>query len=157
MIPTVLQSENELLKTFRPRDQKHVIIPWTMKFPLQLGHYLAWTESSGVRIYLVFKRPEWASPRGIAFRRDQQGSATSPAGVCDWCIAQGPSDQIGLLTATVNSKTRVGVNLCLDLSCASKLENIAQLTGQDVGKMLDKLTGKMARFCEEALRIGVSD
>src|SRR4051812_48757300 len=102
-------SADELLEVFRPRDRKNVFIPRTMRFPLTLGGYLTWTEPSGVRIYLVFRKPEWKSPVGVAFRRDQRGGLGSPPGVCDWCISTGPSDQIGLLTATVNPKKRVGV------------------------------------------------
>lgn len=148
-------TEDELLKSFRPRDRKHVEPPKWMKFPCPLGHYLAWTEPSGVRIFLVFMHPVRKSPIGIAFRRDQQGSLGSAAGVCDWCHDHGPSDRIGLLTATVDSKKRVGVSLCLDLSCVQKLESIANVTGQDLGKMTERLKQRMVRFAEEALEMGL--
>lgn len=148
-----IHSPEELIRAFRPRDQKHVFIPKTMQFPLSLKHYVAWTEPSGVRIFLVFKRPGWKKAVGVAFRRDQQGSAMSPTGVCDWCIAHGSADQVGLLTATVNSKKRAGVNLCLDLSCIQKLETAAHLSGQELNKLAERLYERMIRFCEEVLEI----
>jgi hypothetical protein len=146
-------TREELLNAFRTKEQKNVIIPTSMKFPISLGHYLVWQEPSGVRLYLVFKKPEWKSAVGISFRRDQTGSTTSPPGICDWCIHIGPSDEVGLLTATVNSKVRVGINLCLDLSCIDKLEINARLAGKSFDKMVEKLKNNMSRFCKEALGI----
>ncbi len=68
--PDQIKSSEELLKAFRSRDQKNVFIPKTMRFPLSIGHYLAWTEPSGVRVYLVFKKADWKAPVGVAFRRE---------------------------------------------------------------------------------------
>lgn len=149
----IIRSEDELVNAFRPRDRKHVEIPRYMRFPVAIEHYLAWTEPSGVRIFLLFRKPGTETPIGVAFRRDQQGSAFSPKGVCDWCLHQGPSDEVGLLTATVNSKRRVGVYLCLDLSCLEKLQSVAELTGQDFNALAKRLQARMARFCDEGLTL----
>lgn len=146
-------SEMELIGAFRSRDRKHVLIPRSMRFPIGIDHLLAWTEPSGVRIFLVCKNREWRAPVGIAFRRDQQGVAVSPPGMCEWCLSTGPSDQIGLLTATVDSKTRVGVNLCLDLGCIQKLETLSSTSGVRLEKLTARLHERMDRFVREAVLI----
>lgn len=152
-----IHSEEDLIEVFRPRDRKHVFLPQNLHFPILIRSYMTWTEPSGVRVYLVFKKPEWNHALGIAFRRDQQGSLPSPTGMCDWCLDYGPSDKIGLLTATVTHKKRIGVNLCLDLSCIRKLETTANLTGQDFDKLVTKLLDKMERFYNDGLQVDDGD
>jgi len=147
----LIQTPEELIRSFRQRDQKHVQIPKSMPFPLELGNYLAWNEPSGVRVYLVFKKPEWPRPVGVVFRRDQPGGSASPACMCEWCHATGPADEVGLLTVTVNAHRRVGLNLCLNLDCVDKLETSAQLMGQDASKSVEKHRERMAHFCRQVL------
>ena len=148
-----IRTAEDLVVTFRERDQKHVILPPGMRFPVALEHYLTWIEPSGVRVYLVFQLPDWKQAVGVVFRRDQQGSSTSPPGLCEWCLSTGPSDQVGLLTATVDSKRRVGLNLCLDLSCLLKLEMVSTLSGIQLPKLTTRLYQQMDRFCREVLGI----
>ena len=148
-----IQSEEDLLQTFRPRDRKHVEVPKTMRFPLSLGYYHAWSEPSGVRVYLVLKKPEWKAPIGVSFKRTQQGSSSSLSRMCDWCHSCAPSDQIALLTATVDSRRRVGAILCLDFGCIYKLDMVSRISGMNFEPMARKLQERMAVFCEKALQI----
>ena len=107
----------------------------------------------GVRVFLVFTAPGSKRPTGIAFRRDQQGDKTLAPHMCDWCRSHGAADQIGLLTTNVDSKRRVGVNLCLDLRCNERLEAATNRAGGSVLDESQKLIERMARFANEALGI----
>ncbi|HEX8434527.1 FBP domain-containing protein [Archangium sp.] len=151
-----IETEKELLSAFRSRDRKFVELPKGTRVPLFIRDYLAWVDPYGVRVFLVFTAPGAQRPTGIAFRRDQQGDKTSATGVCDWCRAAGASDQIGLLTTDVDSKRRVGVNVCLDLRCGEKLEAAANLSGRSVLDDNRQLIERMARFASEALGIEFS-
>jgi len=146
-----IETEKELLSAFRSRDRKHVELPKGTQLPLFVRDYLAWVDPYGVRVFLVFTAPGNKRPTGIAFRRDQQGDKTLTARVCDWCRAHGSADQIGLLTTDVDSKRRVGVNLCLDLRCNEKLEAAANMGGRSVLDDMQQLIERMARFADEAL------
>lgn len=146
-----IETEKELLNAFRSRDRKHVELPKGTKFPLFIRDYLAWVDPYGVRVFLVFTAPGGKRPTGIAFRRDQQGDKNVAPHVCDWCRSGGTSDQIGLLTTDVDSKRRVGVNLCLDLRCNERLETTANLAGRSVMDETKRLMERMARFGSEAL------
>jgi hypothetical protein len=152
-----INSEAELRDTFRRRDEGHVDLPPQMTFPVSFRHYVAWHEPSGVRQFLVLQRPQWARPIGIVFRRYQtpgpgSGSGTG-TGMCEWCHAHGASDEIGLLSADVDSKRRVGVNLCLDLSCQEKLESLPGIPPTKIKELTEKLMRRMTRFVTDALEI----
>jgi treble-clef zinc-finger protein len=151
-----IETEKELLSAFRSRDRKFVELPKGTRLPLFVRDYLAWVDPYGVRVFLVFTAPGSKRPTGIAFRRDQQGDKNLAPHVCDWCRAHGTSDQIGLLTTDVDSKRRVGVNLCLDLRCNERLETTANLAGRNVLDETQLLIERMARFAHEALGIEFS-
>jgi hypothetical protein len=146
-----IQSEKEFLNAFRSRDRKVVEPPKGTKFPLFVRNYLSWVDPYGVRVFLLFQAPSASRPIGIAFRRDQQGDKTLVSRLCDWCHAHGSADQIGLLTTDLDSKRRIGVNLCLDLRCGEKLETMANMGGRSVVDDHKMLLEKMARFASEGL------
>jgi hypothetical protein len=148
-----IETEKELLGAFRSRDRKHVELPKGTKLPLFVRDYLAWVDPYGVRVFLVFTAPGSKRPTGIAFRRDQGGDKNLAPHMCEWCRAHGTSDQIGLLTTDVDSKRRVGVNLCLDLRCNERLETTANLAGRSVMDETKKLIERMAHFAQEGLGI----
>ncbi len=151
-----IETEKELLGAFRSRDRKHVELPKGTKLPLFVRDYLAWVDPYGVRAFLVFTAPGSNRPTGIVFRRDQQGDRTLAIGVCEWCRASGSSDQIGLLTTDVDSKRRVGVNVCLDLRCNEKLEAAMNMAGRSAVDETRQLIERMARFAHEGLGIEFS-
>lgn len=144
-----IKSEEELLNAFRPRDRKHVEIPSDMTFPLMFSHYLAWTESSRARVFLLFKRPSWKAPVAISFRRMHSGGG----GMCDWCQTIGSSDQVGMMSITRDPNTSLGFMLCLDLGCINRLEQVAELSGKDFGKLSKGLVDKISKFFETNLEI----
>ncbi|WP_224242025.1 FBP domain-containing protein [Hyalangium gracile] len=146
-----IASEKDFLNTFRSRDRKVVEPPKGTRFPLFVRDYLAWVDPYGVRVFLVFQAPGQQRPIGIAFRRDQQGDKTLTSRLCEWCHAYGSADQIGLLTTDLDSKRRVGVNLCLDLRCGERLESTANREGRSVLDDIKALLGKMERFASEGL------
>ncbi len=148
-----IETEKEFLNAFRSRDRKHVEPPKGTRFPLFVRDYLAWVDPYGVRVFLVFTAPGATRPTGIAFRRDQQGDKMLAVRVCDWCRASGSADQIGLLTTDVDSKRRVGVNLCLDLRCNERLESATNLAGKSVVDESKRMIERMARFAHEVLGI----
>jgi hypothetical protein len=147
-----IETEKDLLHAFRPRDREKVELPKDMRFPLFVRDYLSWVEPAGTRVFLVCPSPQGKRPMGIAFRRDSHGGS-SPSQMCDWCHSYGSSHDIGLLTTDVNSKRRVGVNLCLDLRCKDKLESVADLSGRHPRDVMLPLMERMLRFAREALRI----
>ena len=147
-----IETEKDLLQAFRPRDRDKVEVPRDLRFPLFVRDYLTWVEPAGTRVFLVCPSPQGKRPMGIAFRRDSHGDST-PSQMCDWCHTHGPSTEIGLLTTDVNSKRRVGVNLCLDLRCKDKLESVADLSGRHPRDLVSPLMERMLRFAREALRI----
>jgi FBP C-terminal treble-clef zinc-finger len=146
-----IETEKELLSAFRSRDRKYVELPKGTQLPLFVRDYLAWVDPYGVRVFLVFTAPGSNRPTGIAFRRDQQGDKTLTARVCEWCRAAGTAEQIGLLTTDVDSKRRVGVNLCLDLRCNEKLQTAADMSGRSALDDTRQLIDRMSRFADEAL------
>jgi hypothetical protein len=96
--------------------------------------------------------PRSQRPMGIAFRRDQQGGGVASQ-MCDWCHCQGSSNEVGLLTAEATSRRRVGVTLCLDLRCAEKLDQAANLAGRSPRELHRRMLESMARFAHEGLGI----
>jgi hypothetical protein len=75
--------------------------------------------------------------------------------MCDWCLSTGTSDQIGLLTASVDARRRVGVNLCLDLGCMRKLEGFAEASGMKLEGVSARFFERMERFFRLALEIEI--
>lgn len=148
-----IESEKALLSAFRSRDRKVVEPPKGTRFPLFVRDYLSWVDPYGVRVFLVFNAPGTQRLIGIAFRRDQQGDKTLMSRLCDWCHASGSADQIGLLTTDLDSKRRVGVNLCLDLRCGERLESTANMAGRSALDESKRLLERMARFASEGLGI----
>ena len=148
-----IETEKELLSAFRSRDRKFVELPKGLGLPLFVRDYLAWVDPYGVRVFLVFTAPGGKRPMGIAFRRDQQGDKALAPRMCDWCRTTGGGDQIGLLTTDVDSKRRVGVNLCLDLRCGERLELATNLAGRSVLDETRQMLERMSRFASEALGI----
>ncbi len=146
-----IKSEQKLLECFRTQDQKTVIPPTYVNYPIQADLYYTWSEPSGVYQYLIFQKTGWDSPIGITFQRNGQGQATSPAGLCEWCHAVGPSDQVGLLTTSIHSRMSGGTYLCIDLSCAQKLIQAAQLSHQPIEPKLLKLKDRITRFFDRIL------
>lgn len=148
-----LDSENALLEAFRPKDRKLVEVGKDIVLPRFVRNYLAWAHPGGGRVFLVFAVPGGV-PTGIVF--DLVGGAgTSAMQMCDWCHTSG-KNAVGLLTATLNDRKRVGVHVCSDLSCQDKLEEAATLGGFSVLPSMQKLMERMGRFASETLKIDLS-
>ena len=150
-----LETDRAFIEAFRLRDRRVIEMPPGITFPLFVRDYLAWTETSGLRVYLVFTPPGSRKPIGIIFRRDSPGGALT-SNMCDWCHSYGSSSEVGLLTTDVNSHRRVGVSLCVDLRCKEKLEDVADRTGRHPREALEALKERMFRFAHEALGIEAS-
>jgi hypothetical protein len=148
-----LANEETLIRTFRPRDRGGMELPPGVTYPLFVRYYLAWREPSGAGVRLVFSLPGGA-PTGIFFRRAHGEPGT--AHMCEWCHSQGGSDQIGLLTADVNSRKRAGVNVCLDLRCQEKIEDAANRGGRSTLDAERELLERIGKFAHEALGIDLS-
>jgi hypothetical protein len=144
--PFTLRSDLDLLETFRKNEQKSVVLPKDAPYPISVKHYYAFTEPSGVYTYLVFKRADWEAPLGLIFQRNGSGSTSSPAGMCDWCHHSGPSDEVGLLTTSVNAHVTGGNWLCLDLSCLQRIEARTGSAAKHVDKLTQKLCKKIGEF-----------
>jgi hypothetical protein len=123
-----INTEDEFLSSFRPIDQPDVRLPAELHFPMLVRGTMAWVEPGGQRTYLVFEDPVKKSPRGIVFRRSS-GSTDVPAAMCDFCHAVRGGSSVGMITATVTEKHRVGVTACKDLSCQAKLD--AEVPGKN--------------------------
>jgi hypothetical protein len=149
-----LDSEQELLKAFRPKDRRHVEPPRGQSYPLYVPDYFAWTERAGFRVNVVFARPGSREPIGLAFQRDNQADKGLATRVCDWCHAYGSSMDIGMLGVDVTSKHHVAVLLCLDLRCKEKLETTANLAGRSTLELTHRVLERMHRFAQEALGLG---
>lgn len=149
-----IESEKALIDAFRPRDRRTLELPEGVKYPLFVRDYLAWVEPTGVRVFLAFNLPKGALT-GIAFRRDQQGERSTSA-MCEWCHWSGGGTSVGLLTAQASSKRRVGVNLCLDLTCSAKMEQIANLSGRNYVEMARQHHERILKFAHEGLGIDLS-
>jgi hypothetical protein len=147
-----LETDRTLIEAFRSRDRRVIEMPTGITFPLFVRDYLAWTETSGARVYLVFAAPGSRKPIGIIFRRDTQDTGPRSR-MCEWCHTYGSGREVGLLTTDVTSKRRVGVLLCVDLRCKQKLEDAANRTGRHPLEALKQLQERMYRFAHEALGI----
>jgi treble-clef zinc-finger protein len=148
-----LKTEEMLIKTFRPRDRAGMELPSDLKFPLFVRDYVAWREPSGTGVRLVFG-PVGGVPTGIFFRRAHGEPNT--AQMCEWCHSGGGADQIGLMTADVNSRKRAGITICLDLRCQEKIEDAANRAGRSALEAKRALLERIAKFAQEALGIDLS-
>lgn len=146
----LLRSEKELIDSFFPKDQKRLELPRAIKFPLVVRDYFAWTDSSNGKVFLVFAEPEVKKPIGIMFERGWAGGSTT-ASICEWCHSYGSSNQIGLLTLEASSKRRVGIHLCLDLSCNEKIEMNPGLTPMGEQKRKRHVVESMSRFVRRTI------
>ena len=114
-----IDSVSDLLECFRPLDRSEVELPQKAQFPIGVKDYFAWVEPSGAKAFLIFRDSGSKHPRGVVFRR---GSA-SALSMCEWCHCVGGGEGVGLLIATAASNRKVGVNICADLSCSSKIRS----------------------------------
>jgi hypothetical protein len=146
-----LDTEQQLLDTFRPKDAQLVqLVPEVMP-PKFVRSYLAWKHPAGNYVFLVFAVPN-GTPTGIVFESNGGTSAAVPS-MCDWCHCYGIGAKVAMLTARLNAKKRVGVYVCSDLSCQQKLEDEADRAGRSVVPDLEKLIERMGKFASDALKI----
>ena len=142
-----IASKQELISVFRSHDQKKLILPEAVKFPLTVQSYFTWSEPSGVYVYLVFKLPNWDLPKGVAFKKVPFSG--EPVGcLCNWCHAYGSSQEIGLMSVMINKKTSASYPICKDLSCAKKIEDMSNLSGKNPHRHQVELYAKMKIFFE---------
>ena len=146
------ENDRALIESFRSRDRRVIEMPEGISFPLFVRDYLAWVETSGARVYLIFAAPGSRKPIGIIFRREPPGGEPTYR-MCEWCHSHGTSAEVGMLTTDVDNKRRVGVTLCNDLRCKEKLEDAADRSGRHPRQALDELSARMYRFAHEALGI----
>jgi hypothetical protein len=144
--PFTLRSDHDVLETFRKTDQDSVIFLGNLHYPLSIQSYHTWTDPSGVYTYLVYKRQDWETPLGLVFQRNKPGASVSPAGMCEWCNSFGASNETGLMTTNINAKVSGGTWLCLDLSCAQKIQEMSGCTARAKEKRLEKLFQKIGAF-----------
>ncbi|WP_374076055.1 FBP domain-containing protein [Bdellovibrio bacteriovorus] len=142
-----IETEEELIQAFRLRDQKKLILPERLQFPLNVRSYFTWKEPSGVYTYLVFKMPNWDLPRGVAFKRTAH-SGESVGGLCNWCHAYGSSEEIGFLSVTMSAQVSNSYIICQDLRCIEKIEEAAMLAGKDPEKPIAELYRRMEKLFE---------
>jgi FBP C-terminal treble-clef zinc-finger len=145
----ILNDQQELTRAFRPRDQRGLELPGDLSFPKFVRNYLAWVDEAGARTFVVFQN-EAGQTLGLAFRRDQDKSGGASQ-LCGWCHTVSPD--VGLITTDKNSKRRVGVLVCRDLSCAAKLDEAADLAGTSSVEPKRRQLERMRRFAREGLGI----
>jgi hypothetical protein len=142
-----IESEEELVKCFRLRDQKKLILPDGLKFPFNVRSYFTWKESSGVYTYLVFKMPNWDMPKGVAFKRTPS-TGEPMGGLCNWCHSYGTSEDIGMLSVAMSANVSNSYLICQDLRCVEKIEENAMLAGKSPEKNIADLYYKMSKMFE---------
>ena len=140
-------SEEELTQSFRMRDQKKLVLPIDLKYPLNIRSYFTWREPSGVYTYLVFKAPNWDLPRGVAFKRSSaKGDGTG--GLCSWCHSYGTSEEIGMMSVKMDANVSCSYILCQDLRCIEKIEEASNLSGKNPEKNIDDLYYRISKLFE---------
>lgn len=149
-----LDSQQAVLDAFRPKDRKLVELPAGFTVPVAVRDYLAWQHPGGGRVYLIFS-VKGGVPTGIVFDTNGDGVSTVPH-MCDWCHCTGLGNEVGLLTAQLNAKKRVGANVCSDLSCKQKLEDQANRMGYSPLPAIERVVERMAKFARDALEIDLS-
>lgn len=142
-----ISSENELIQSFRHRDQKKLLLPERLEFPLHVRSYFTWKEPSGIYTYLVFKLPNWDLPRGVAFKRTS-GSGEPTGGICNWCHAYGSSDEIGLMSVTMSAQVTNSYYLCHELGCIEKIEDATARSGKNSEKYINELYLRIEKLFE---------
>src|SRR5689334_3845361 len=115
-----------------------------MAFPLFVRDYVAWVHPAGGRTFLVFSVPGGV-PTGIVLDTNGGGDPSVPS-MCDWCHCSGAGAPVGLVSARLNSKKRVGVHVCTDLSCKQKIEDDANRSGRSPLPAMERLVERMGRF-----------
>lgn len=141
-----IETEEDLIRSFRLSDQKKLIIPGGLDYPLRVRSYLTWRESSGVYTYLVFKMPNWDLPRGVAFKKTASGDF--PGGLCSWCHSYGTSEDISLLSVAMDVNVSKAYLLCTEISCLEKIEETSARQGKDPGKNIEELYFRMSKLFE---------
>lgn len=149
-----LESEDALLKAFRPKDRDLVELSPEVALPRIVRDYVAWRHPAGGRVFVVFA-VRGGAPTGIAFDTNGGSGDTVPQ-MCDWCHHSGVGTQVALLTARLNGKKRLGVHLCSDLSCKQKLEDAANRSGTSAADAVAAVVERMARFAEDALMMDLT-
>lgn len=141
-----LRNEAEVLECFREKERKKVILPRLMPLPVTADYYYAWSESSGVYLYLIFRRAEWARPRGVVFKRMHSTGEAQSGRMCDWCHSYGGGDQVGMMTTALDGRRTAGLVLCLELNCFDKLETISNQSRKPIEKLAAGLLERMGSF-----------
>lgn len=142
-----ISSGSDLIQAFRPRDQKKLILPEQLPFPLRIRSYFTWREPSGVYTYLIFKMPNWDVAKGMVFKR-AHASGEPTGGLCNWCHAYGSSEDIGMLSVAVNSNVSISYFLCQDLRCIERIEENCALAGKNPEKYISELYNRMGKLFE---------
>ena len=142
-----IASESELVNSFRLRDQKKLMLPDNLPYPFNVRSYFTWQDPNGIYTYLVFKMPNWDMPRGVSFKRTAAGGEPT-GGICNWCHAYGSSEEIGMLMLSVNANTSVGYQVCQDLRCIEKIEELSARAGKSPEKPIDLLYQRLAKLFE---------
>ena len=143
-----IESKEDLIQSFRTRDQKKLFFPFEFPFPIRIQSYLSWKESSGVYRYLVFKKPNWDLPRCIVFKRMSQGDAVT-GGICGWCHSYGSADEIGMLSVSMNANVSCAYIICQDLRCIKKIEENSARAVKNPEKSIHQLYTRIGNFYEE--------
>jgi hypothetical protein len=149
-----IESADELRECFRPLDRGEVELSPSLRFPLIVRDYLAWTEPSGHRVYLVFSEETRRPPLGIVFRRDQDSTGAPPS-MCEFCHSVRSGNGVSLLTAAASDRRRVGIPLCRNLECHEKVEGLPgadDLPGTPRGRELARrILARMGGFVRQNL------
>lgn len=140
-----IESESVLLKCFREKDQRKVILPKELPFPFRVRSYFTWKESSGVYTYLVFKKSNWDLPKGLVFKKI---NSEISGGICSWCNCYGNSEEIGFLSISVNSEISFSYVICSDLRCIEKIEEMAVLAGKNPERWVHQLYHRIGNCFE---------
>lgn len=151
-----LDNEEQLKKAFRPKDMGALELSPDFVFPMVVLDYLAWVHPAGGKTFLVFSAERGMPPTGIAFDISSGGPTGLGPNMCDFCHSVGAGTQVGLLTARLNSKKRLGVNACFDLSCKVKMEDDALRSGKSALPFIQKMIERVARFASEGLKMDLS-
>lgn len=118
-----IQSEKQFIDAFREIDRPEVQIPPEITFPFLLRDYMAWTESSGHRTYLLFNDEDSKNVLGVVFKRTQE-PADAPVKMCEWCHSVRGGGRVGMLSVKIDQNRLIGLHLCRDLSCREKIEDL---------------------------------
>jgi hypothetical protein len=151
----MLDSDDAVLDSFRPKDRGLVELPHGLKLPHFVRTYMTWKHPSGTWVYLVFAVPGGA-PTGIVFDSNGGGAEPLNPAMCDWCHCSGKGTEVGLLSARLNRNKTLGVHVHTDLSCKDRLEDECNRSGKAVLPAMEKLVARIGRFAGESLQIDLS-